>query len=179
MHGARLARATALIALVTSLSSCVYLPPVSDPSERDTAPFYFPDGIAPDPKVPVVIDLGDATPPTFDIDVFDYNLSDQLFFTWTLVFGNTSTQLISNDDQNDNTPGLSGEPLAETASFDIPEASLAFALCNPIFIDEDGDEAVLRLEVFDDIPAEQQIAEGFDRYTIVVEWNLVASGTCP
>lgn len=166
----------ALVALAcTTLLSCVYLPPVSDPTERDTAPFYFPNGIAPDPKVPVVIDLGDATPPTFDVQVFDYNLSDELFITWSFVFDGTETQLFSNVGTN----GVFGVPVGGTASFDIQEPALSFALCNPIFIDEDGDEALLRLEVFDDIPEDQRPDPGFDRYTIVVEWNLVASGTCP
>lgn len=150
------------------LAGCVIPAPLVDTLVFDSAPFYFPDGLVPDPSTDLVLDLAAADEQTFDVQVYEWDPDDTLTYRWTFVSSDFSGELGS---------GELDAPIAVGDAWVHQVPAVRVSGCGE-FLRRDGDVLLLRLEVVDEIPATQRFDENAEDYSFVVDWRIVASGEC-
>lgn len=169
LHTSVVARRLALTAAACATwIACVIPAPLVDTVVFDSAPFYFPDGLRPDPATDLVLDLAAADEQNFEVQVYEWNPDDVLTYRWTFVSSDFSGELGSGEL---DAPASVGDAWVHQ----VPAVRVSG--CGE-FLRRDGDVLLLRLEIVDEIPVSQRFDENAVDYRFAVDWRVVASGEC-
>jgi len=151
----------------TIATACPVAPPLVQPSSFDSAPFYFPDGLDPNPDEDVIVQLNQLDRVELSADIYDWDEGDTLEYVWTLRRGDLSTQ----------STGVLRSPTFIDGVYAYRVFPQAIESCG-LLLNQENDVVTVRLEIIDTIPESQRFNPSADSYRIVISWRIVARGNC-